>query len=199
MQPHSGRPPCGRFVGLSSASSRTTGAASARGSLGTIYVNGQKVAEGRIERTQPITFSADKGAHVGEDGETPVVGNYGIRAPCKFTGTIARVTVDLKEMKATDKAAADTVHAEAALKKAASDRVVRAIGMNWVQAVPGKDWNTLLRSYSRSYSPLESWFDKTWRPGEVDEVSSQRGFSRVGEILGRTNTHEAEHGVRRSR
>jgi len=34
---------------------------------------------------------------------------------------------------------------------------------NWVQTVPGKGWNTLLRLYG----PLEPWFDKTWRPSEV--------------------------------
>ena len=34
---------------------------------------------------------------------------------------------------------------------------------NWVQTVPGKGWNTLLRLYS----PLEPWFDKTWRPSEI--------------------------------
>jgi hypothetical protein len=33
---------------------------------------------------------------------------------------------------------------------------------NWVQTVPGKGWNTLLRLYG----PLESWFNKTWRPSE---------------------------------
>jgi hypothetical protein len=33
---------------------------------------------------------------------------------------------------------------------------------NWVQTVPGKGWNTILRLYG----PLEPWFDKTWRPGE---------------------------------
>jgi hypothetical protein len=32
--------------------------------------------------------------------------------------------------------------------------------------VPGKGWFVLLRLYS----PLESFFDKTWRPGEIDEV-----------------------------
>jgi len=37
---------------------------------------------------------------------------------------------------------------------------------NWVQTVPGKGWNTLLRLYG----PLESWFDKTWRPGEIELV-----------------------------
>lgn len=35
---------------------------------------------------------------------------------------------------------------------------------NWVQTVPGKGWNTLLRLYG----PLEPWFDKTWRPGEIE-------------------------------
>jgi len=37
---------------------------------------------------------------------------------------------------------------------------------NWVQTIPGKGWNTLLRLYG----PLESWFDKTWRPGEIELV-----------------------------
>lgn len=37
---------------------------------------------------------------------------------------------------------------------------------NWVQTVPGKGWNTVLRMYGA----LEPWFDKTWRPGEIEEV-----------------------------
>lgn len=37
---------------------------------------------------------------------------------------------------------------------------------NWVQTIPGKGWNTLLRLYG----PLEPWFDKTWRPGEIELV-----------------------------
>ena len=37
---------------------------------------------------------------------------------------------------------------------------------NWVQTIPGKGWNTLLRLYG----PLESWFDKTWRPGEFEPL-----------------------------
>ena len=32
-----------------------------KGGMGTIFVNGKKVAEGRIERTQPMIFSADEG------------------------------------------------------------------------------------------------------------------------------------------
>ena len=37
---------------------------------------------------------------------------------------------------------------------------------NWVQTVPGKGWNTLLRLYG----PLQPWFDKTWKPGEFELV-----------------------------
>jgi hypothetical protein len=37
---------------------------------------------------------------------------------------------------------------------------------NWVQTVPGKGWFTILRLYG----PLEPWFDKTWKPGEIELV-----------------------------
>ena len=37
---------------------------------------------------------------------------------------------------------------------------------NWVQTVPGKGWNVLLRLYG----PLDPWFDKTWKPGEFELV-----------------------------
>jgi arylsulfatase len=93
----------------------------AKGGLGSIFVNGAKVAEGRIERTQPIAFSADEGADVGEDGETPVTEDYGIAAPYKFTGSIHKVTIDIKEMKQADKAEESKLRAEAAHKKAMSD------------------------------------------------------------------------------
>ncbi|HXC99283.1 MAG TPA: DUF1254 domain-containing protein [Verrucomicrobiae bacterium] len=38
---------------------------------------------------------------------------------------------------------------------------------NWVQTVPGKGWNVLLRLYG----PGQSWFDKTWKPGEFELVN----------------------------
>lgn len=38
---------------------------------------------------------------------------------------------------------------------------------NWVQTIPGKGWNTILRLYG----PLEPWFDQTWRPGEIELIS----------------------------
>jgi arylsulfatase A-like enzyme len=92
-----------------------------KGGTGTLFVNGKKVAEGRIEQTQPFAFSADEGADVGEDGETPVVENYGIPAPYKFTGKIDKVTIDLKEMKAADREEADKARKEGIMKKALSD------------------------------------------------------------------------------
>jgi hypothetical protein len=35
---------------------------------------------------------------------------------------------------------------------------------NWIQTIPGKGWFMLLRLYG----PLEPWFDKTWKPGEIE-------------------------------
>jgi hypothetical protein len=37
---------------------------------------------------------------------------------------------------------------------------------NWIQTEPNKGWFTMLRLYG----PLEPWFDKTWRPGEIELV-----------------------------
>ncbi len=37
---------------------------------------------------------------------------------------------------------------------------------NWVQTIPGKGWNVILRLYG----PSQPWFDKTWKPGEIVEM-----------------------------
>ncbi len=37
---------------------------------------------------------------------------------------------------------------------------------NWIQTVPGKGWFTILRLYS----PLEPFFDKSWRIGEIERA-----------------------------
>jgi arylsulfatase len=66
-----------------------------KGGVGTIFVTGEKVAEGRIDRTQPFAFSADEGADVGQDGETNVTNDYK-EGDNKFTGKIGKVTVELK-------------------------------------------------------------------------------------------------------
>lgn len=37
---------------------------------------------------------------------------------------------------------------------------------NWIQTDPKKGWFTILRLYS----PLEPFFTKAWRPGEIERV-----------------------------
>ena len=36
-----------------------------------------------------------------------------------------------------------------------------------IETIPGKGWFMILRLYG----PLEPWFDKTWRPGEIEQTA----------------------------
>jgi len=65
------------------------------GGKGTIYINGQKAAEGRIEHTHANIFSLDDNADVGVDEGTPVTDEYKAHDN-KFTGKIHKVTVEVK-------------------------------------------------------------------------------------------------------
>lgn len=67
------------------------GGGAGKGGVGTISVNGNKVAEGRIERTQPGIFSVDDLADVGID-EGTWVADYG--ASAKFNGRIEKVKLE---------------------------------------------------------------------------------------------------------
>jgi len=67
-----------------------------KGGMGTLFVNNEKVAEGRIEHTQAGMFSADETADVGIDLGTPVVEAIGAEAKSRFTGRIPKVTVEVK-------------------------------------------------------------------------------------------------------
>jgi len=67
-----------------------------KGGKGTLLVNGQKVAEGRIEHTEAGIFSADETADVGIDLGTPVVEAIGAEAKSRFTGRIPKLTVQVK-------------------------------------------------------------------------------------------------------
>jgi arylsulfatase len=61
-----------------------------------LSVDGQKVAEGQIPKTQPFVFSGDEGADVGMDSETNVSNDYKPGPPSAFTGKIVKVTVEQK-------------------------------------------------------------------------------------------------------
>ncbi len=62
-----------------------------KGGVGRILVNDEKVAEGRIERTQCCLIALDETADVGKSNGTPVSADY--VNPFAFTGTIGRVVV----------------------------------------------------------------------------------------------------------
>jgi arylsulfatase len=90
-----------------------------KGGTGTIFVNGKNVATGPIEHTQCCVFSVDEGADVGADEGTPVLEAY--QVPFKFTGKIAKVTVELKDTKTADHDDAEPARKVAAVKRALSD------------------------------------------------------------------------------
>lgn len=37
---------------------------------------------------------------------------------------------------------------------------------NWIETVPSKGWFAILRLYG----PLQPWFDRTWKPGDIEEI-----------------------------
>lgn len=65
-----------------------------------LYANDKLVAEGRIERTEALMFSADEGADVGLDNQSPVALGIGDGAEeTRFTGKINKIVVDVKDVK----------------------------------------------------------------------------------------------------
>ena len=62
------------------------------GGTGTIYVDDQKFAEGKIAKTNSNTFGIDESADVGTDENTPVFPPY--HGKEKFNGKINKVTVE---------------------------------------------------------------------------------------------------------
>lgn len=71
-----------------------------KGGLATIYINDEKVAEGRIKQTQPMVFSADETADVGLDEATQVVDAvFKDMKDSEFTGYVEKVEVKISEGK----------------------------------------------------------------------------------------------------
>ena len=66
----------------------------AKGGSVTLYLDGEKVGEGRVDGTQPMIFSGDETTDVGADTATPVSDDYTPRDSA-FTGRIRWVQIDL--------------------------------------------------------------------------------------------------------
>jgi arylsulfatase A-like enzyme len=60
----------------------------------TLYYDGQAVGKGRVEKTQPLAYSADEGCDVGCDAGSPASPDYGPTGN-KFTGEIEWVQIDV--------------------------------------------------------------------------------------------------------
>jgi arylsulfatase len=66
----------------------------AKGGNVTLYYDGTKVGEGRVEVTQPMIFSADETTDIGYESGTTVTSDYTARGS-RFTGRIRWVQIDL--------------------------------------------------------------------------------------------------------
>jgi arylsulfatase len=70
------------------------GGGTGKGGLGTLTVDGKKVAQSRIEQTSPLgKFTLDESFDVGEDTGTPVIDEYDAKMPFKFTGSLEKVQI----------------------------------------------------------------------------------------------------------
>jgi len=72
------------------------GGGPAKGGTVTLYQNGKKTGEGRVEATVPLIFSADETADVGQDTASPVSDDYE-GGSSVFNGTVNWVQIDLGE------------------------------------------------------------------------------------------------------
>ena len=66
-----------------------------KGGVATIFVNGDEVAKGRIDKTQPAVFSADETADVGKDEGTQVAPLFKSIDDSDFTGRVNSVAVSI--------------------------------------------------------------------------------------------------------
>jgi hypothetical protein len=89
-----------------------------KGGTGALLVDGQQVAQGRIERTVPIRFSLDETFDVGEDTGTAVIEEYAEQLPYKFTGTLAQLIIELAAQTLSAKDQKDLEEGTKAMKAA---------------------------------------------------------------------------------
>ena len=65
-----------------------------KGGTATLYLDGDKVGEGRVEATVPMAFSADETTDIGSDTATPVTDDLQ-EGKTQFTGRVRWVQIDL--------------------------------------------------------------------------------------------------------
>jgi arylsulfatase len=74
------------------------GGGNGKGGTAILMVNGQEVARGRVEKTQPGVFSADETADVGVDDATQVADLvFDSVDDSEFSGYVNKVTIKISE------------------------------------------------------------------------------------------------------
>ena len=68
----------------------------AKGGAVTLFVDGKKDGEGRVEQTVPMAFSADETCDVGKEAGSPVSPDYGPEGN-EFSGEVNWVQIDLEK------------------------------------------------------------------------------------------------------
>ena len=68
----------------------------AKGGLVSLFIDGKKDGEGRLETTIPMTFSADETCDVGKEGGSPVSPDYSEKGN-EFSGKVNWVQIDLEK------------------------------------------------------------------------------------------------------
>jgi len=92
-----------------------------KGGIGTLLVDGKRVAQGRIEQTVRARFSLDETFDVGADTGTPVIEDYVNRMPFKFTGKLEKLTIDLKPVAPSMRGELERFQRETPFRKAMRD------------------------------------------------------------------------------
>jgi arylsulfatase len=95
------------------------GGGAGKGGVGTILVNGKKVGQARIDKTQCCVFSLDEAADVGRNDGTPVTEDY--KVPFAFDGKIDKVTITLDDKAEAERTVSEPVREENRAKRVLSD------------------------------------------------------------------------------
>ena len=74
------------------------GGGTGKGGLVKLFIDGEQVAEGRVEKTVPAVFSADETADVGKDEATQVADKvFKNEKDSEFTGYVNKVTISIPD------------------------------------------------------------------------------------------------------
>jgi len=87
----------------------------AKGGTVALFVNDKKVAEGRIDKTEPVRFSANETFDTGLDTASPVSTEY--HPPFRYTGALKKVEIDVApaQLSATDREKLRNAKSDAAM------------------------------------------------------------------------------------